>query len=600
MDSKNPDKIVDSVKDQQRSGSGIGVHYDSESVSPLLQSVLDVSSEGICVIDEDGIINRVNAGFCDMFGYRETEVIGRDVRLLFNERDRDSVMFMRQELPVSGEVREGDFAAMSKTGEKLAVRLRARLLVLNHTTRVTIFYVRDDTRLKKTEQYYRNIFDFNPIPNLIFDMLTLNILDVNQKAVEHYGYSREEFPGMTIGDILCEEDVAKWMSMVNKLTFQKGVGRIGTYTHMKKDGTRMRVDITGHRLVYEGRECMSVVCNDVTHQEDLVARLQRSNEQYKLVSLATNDAVYDMDVKTNTLQWGEGLKRTFGHSPDESVCDLDQWSSWIHPEDQDVTLSSFNAFLKNQEQEKWSVEYRLQRADGTYAFVEEQSYVIRDDDGKAIRLIGSIKDIDEKKRAEIAFLEAIEDRVDTLESISDAFYAVDEDWSITYFNKEAGRLLHVAPEHMLGKKIWDAFPTIMVSVLFEKFQSVLENQETESLEQYYPPMNAWYNVTVYPSKGGGLAVYFRDITESMEHINAIEEQNKRLRQIAWTQSHVLRAPLARLMGLADMITSGMALENERDQILQHIQDSAKEMDGIVKDIVSKTENIDTESKSDEL
>ncbi|WP_114749519.1 PAS domain S-box protein [Pleomorphovibrio marinus] len=82
-----------------------------------------------------------------------------------------------------------------------------------------------------------------------------------------------------------------------------------------------------------------------------------------------------------------------------------------------------------------------------------------------------------------------------------------------------------------------------------------------------------------------------DITERLKHVNIIEEQNLRLREIAWTQSHVVRAPLSRLMGLVSLVQSNIINEQERTQLLQYIEQSAEEMDEIIREIVKKTEGM---------
>lgn len=84
----------------------------------------------------------------------------------------------------------------------------------------------------------------------------------------------------------------------------------------------------------------------------------------------------------------------------------------------------------------------------------------------------------------------------------------------------------------------------------------------------------------------------RDITDRIQYIAAIEEQNQRFSEIAWIQSHVVRAPIARLMGLVDLIRHPASDEKLRAELLDYIFESAKELDGIVREITLKTEEID--------
>lgn len=91
---------------------------------------------------------------------------------------------------------------------------------------------------------------------------------------------------------------------------------------------------------------------------------------------------------------------------------------------------------------------------------------------------------------------------------------------------------------------------------------------------------------------GGIVINSRDITESLNNLKAIERQNEQLREIAWIQSHIVRAPVARIMGLVDLLTNYRENEKIRAEMLEHIVNSANELDGVIRNIVQKTEQVD--------
>ena len=90
----------------------------------------------------------------------------------------------------------------------------------------------------------------------------------------------------------------------------------------------------------------------------------------------------------------------------------------------------------------------------------------------------------------------------------------------------------------------------------------------------------------------GIVVNSKDITDSINHIKAIEEQNEKLRDIAWMQSHIVRAPVSRIMGLVDLITNYPEHKPDNSELLGHIVTSANELDDIIRTIVKKTEQVD--------
>jgi len=111
----------------------------------------------------------------------------------------------------------------------------------------------------------------------------------------------------------------------------------------------------------------------------------------------------------------------------------------------------------------------------------------------------------------------------------------------------------------------------------------------------------WVNVSVAPVSDGSGGfkhwVYIqRDVNNRRRHLQALEEQNKKLKEIAWIQSHVVRAPLARIMGLVDLLSEHHDSEElSNNQIIEAIASSANELDNIIRKIVQNTENVQNQS-----
>jgi diguanylate cyclase (GGDEF)-like protein/PAS domain S-box-containing protein len=126
--------------------------------------------------------------------------------------------------------------------------------------------------------------------------------------------------------------------------------------------------------------------------------INESQERYRLLNLATNDAVWDWDVKANTLWWNENVERLFGYAPDEVPSDYGWWVERVHPDDRQRVHESLQV-AADSSATSWHEDYRFRRKDGSYADILDRGYVMRDDAGATIRMIGTMQDISERKQA---------------------------------------------------------------------------------------------------------------------------------------------------------------------------------------------------------
>ncbi|MDZ7846664.1 MAG: PAS domain S-box protein [Owenweeksia sp.] len=134
---------------------------------------------------------------------------------------------------------------------------------------------------------------------------------------------------------------------------------------------------------------------------EYVNSIKESNERYTLVNKATNDAIYDWDVKKDRFFWGDGMRRTFGHKVSDTGFSLNDWEALVHPNNLERTRKNLDLFLKDKSRDRWAFEYRFQRGNGTYAWVDEIGYLLRDEEGRPERMIGVLRDETKAKEAKI-------------------------------------------------------------------------------------------------------------------------------------------------------------------------------------------------------
>jgi PAS domain S-box-containing protein len=128
--------------------------------------------------------------------------------------------------------------------------------------------------------------------------------------------------------------------------------------------------------------------------------LHESEERYRLLNLATNDVVWDLDLEKQTVWWNESVQHLFGYTAAEVKKELSWWTERVHPDDRDRVNSSLQ-LATDTNANSWSAEYRFQRKDGSYSDIQDRGHVMRDTEGKTIRMIGVMQDITERRQAQL-------------------------------------------------------------------------------------------------------------------------------------------------------------------------------------------------------
>ena len=140
------------------------------------------------------------------------------------------------------------------------------------------------------------------------------------------------------------------------------------------------------------------------------------------------------------------------------------------------------------------------------------------------------RDITHRKEADDRLIKAFEEKNQILESIGDAFFAVDEQWTVTYWNKMAETVLLKSRDEMVGNNLWDKYKDAVDSDFYRQYHKAVNTENTVSFEEYYPVLKKWFEVTAYPSSNG-LSVYFKDITLRKETDIRIVQANERFEKV---------------------------------------------------------------------
>ncbi|MHB8789448.1 MAG: PAS domain S-box protein [Desulfobulbaceae bacterium] len=251
------------------------------------RSLFEAANVGKSVTLPSGEIS-VNRAYCELLGYSPEELRSKTWRDVTPPEDIGPINDLLAPL-LRGDQNSARFEKryLHKNGSLVWADVNVALLRDNEgkplyyiTTLVDITeHKRAEEELRRSEARYRELFEANPHPMWIYDTGTLAFLAVNNAAVAHYGYSREEFLAMTIKDIRPPEDIPKLVEKIANT--RKGVNNAGTWHHRTKDGSIIEVEITSHTLLYNDRPAKLILAHDVTVHKRAEEALAQSETKFR-------------------------------------------------------------------------------------------------------------------------------------------------------------------------------------------------------------------------------------------------------------------------------------------------------------------------------
>ncbi len=300
-----------------------------------------------------------------------------------------------------------------------------------------------EIKIRESELRYRSLIEQATDAICIADA-SLKIIDVNPSGCQLLGYSKEEFLQLSFIQIFLADDLISNPLKIDELKSGKVI-RNGRRLK-KKDGTILHAEISA-KLLDDGN--LVIFAHDITDKKLAEEEILKSNQRFEYVSKATSDAVWDWDLITDTIYWGEGFQNIFGYNLKDIKHDTNSWTGNIHPEDKNRVVESINEVI-NGTQTTWKDEYRYLKQDTNYAFVIDQGFVIRNEQGKAIRMVGAMQDITERKKIE-AQIRHSEKRYRTIfEQNVAGFYQSTIEGNILICNEAFAKMLkYDSPQEML-------------------------------------------------------------------------------------------------------------------------------------------------------
>ncbi len=287
---------------------------DLRQANERLNVILETSLETIMIVSPEGVVMLWNKAAEQVFGWTSEEVLDRFNPMVPDDRKEEFRSF--RERVLRGETLRGiEIERTRKDGSPISVSLSAAPLRDEDGMVAAIIAVvsditdrkRMERMLEKSARDYRLLFESNPHPMWVYDLETLAFLAVNNAAVAHYGFSKDEFLGMTIKDIRPPEDVSSLIENISRVS--EGVDEAGIWRHRKKDGSITYVEIVSHTLEFGGRRAEVVLANDVTDRSKLEEQLRHAQKMEAAGQLAGGVAHDFNNILTVIIGYASLLQR---------------------------------------------------------------------------------------------------------------------------------------------------------------------------------------------------------------------------------------------------------------------------------------------------
>ncbi|HEX8616681.1 MAG TPA: PAS domain S-box protein [Thermoanaerobaculia bacterium] len=376
--------------------------FELDDITPQYAAgqILETMKSAVVVSDMNGRVRVVNRGAERLLGYKPDELRDAHLRDLLGREENLTTGQLINSLGVL----EHPMVWRAADGARVDVLAASSFLRDHAGTPVGVVYVASDfterkraeQALRESEHRYRRLFEMNPLPMWVYDLESLAFTAVNDVAVRHYGYSRDQFLRMTIADIRPPEEIPALFDALQQLETRRDPAR---FRHRKSDGGVIDVEVTSFEFVSGTRRQRLVIAQDITERLRGEEELRRSEERYRELFENANDLVYTHDLEGRITSMNIAGERASGYTRDELLGT--KIERVLAPEHLERATDAMKKKLRGDATATF-YEIDLRAKDGRTIPLELSTRLIYRD-GKPIGVQGIARDVTERKANEARY-----------------------------------------------------------------------------------------------------------------------------------------------------------------------------------------------------
>ncbi len=381
------------------------IRESEEKYRTLVENI----NEAIMYVGLDDNLKFINKRFTELFGYTEDEIIGKNViQTLIQEKDIELIKKVNQDRR-NGISSQYELELIRNDGNKIRFIINGAPLYDDNGQIIGSIATMTDIsdRLKIESELIASEEKFRSIVQSLNDSIT--IVDIDGKvtyqspaAIKTFGYNLDEITGKYLMDYFHPDDLNIALEEFEKVKSSTNDGLPSLFRIKHKNGNFVFIEAIGRNMA-NNRAINGVVfvSKNVTERIEAEKLLKQSEERYRITIEQTGHIVYDLDIINLKINLSGAIEQITGFSHEEvDNIAIETWQSLIHPDDFPLTKDLLLKAIS--ETSNYTAEYRFRTKSGSYIFVEDNGIVLTDEKEIANRILGTMKDITDRKNAELA------------------------------------------------------------------------------------------------------------------------------------------------------------------------------------------------------